>query len=101
MRIDATIGGVERISAAATLAPQQAAGVGASDFGRMLSEQIDLLSQIQNDAAQKQVEFAAGRISDVSEVVLAVQKADLALNFAVQLRNKVVEAYQEISRMQV
>ena len=45
--------------------------------------------------------LAAGQIDDLSQVVLAVQKADLALNFALQLRNKVVEAYQEITRMQV
>lgn len=99
MRIDGTVSPVERVGAAPLAAATQPAG--ASDFAKLLGEQIEQLSQIQNDAAQLQQEFAAGRISDVSEVVLAVQKADLALNFAVQLRNKVVEAYQEISRMQV
>jgi len=48
-----------------------------------------------------QQQFTAGQIDDINQVILAVQKADLALNFALALRNKVIEAYQEISRMQI
>jgi flagellar hook-basal body complex protein FliE len=57
--------------------------------------------QKQAEAEHLQQELAAGRIDDVNQVILAVQKADLALAFTLELRNKVIEAYQEISRMQL
>ena len=70
-------------------------------FVSILRGQMDELVNLQDNAAQMQQALAAGQIDDLSQVVLAVQKADLALNFALQLRNKVVEAYQEVTRMQV
>ncbi|MBN2081987.1 flagellar hook-basal body complex protein FliE [bacterium] len=71
------------------------------DFTELLKQQLDQVIDLQNEADQVQQDFAAGRIEDIEQVVLAVQKADLALNFALELRNKVIEAYQEISRMQI
>ena len=70
-------------------------------FTEVLRNQLDSMIELQNQAETMSREFAAGRIDDFESVTLAVQKADLALNFALQLRNKVIEAYQEISRMQV
>jgi flagellar hook-basal body complex protein FliE len=83
--------------------PQEAGGAteGGASFVSIMREQLDQMVEMQNNAAQLQQQLAAGQITDVNQVVLAVQKADLALNFALQLRNKVIEAYQEISRMQV
>ena len=45
--------------------------------------------------------LAAGRIEDVSQVVIAAQKADIALQLTLQMRNRAMSAYQEIMRMQV
>jgi len=70
-------------------------------FITMLREQIDQVIDIQQQAEVIQQQFTAGQIDDINQVILAVQKADLALNFALALRNKVIEAYQEISRMQI
>lgn len=44
---------------------------------------------------------ATGAMADPTEALVAVEKADLAFNTAVQVRNKLVEGWQEISRMQV
>jgi flagellar hook-basal body complex protein FliE len=70
-------------------------------FINMLREQIDEVIDIQQQAEVIQQQFTVGQIDDINQVILAVQKADLALNFALALRNKVIEAYQEISRMQI
>jgi flagellar hook-basal body complex protein FliE len=70
-------------------------------FVDMLRGQLDQVIDLQNEAEHLQQELAAGRIDDVNQVILAVQKADLALAFTLELRNKVIEAYQEISRMQL
>ena len=47
------------------------------------------------------MELAAGRITDVSEVVIASEKAGIATQLTMQVRNRAIEAYQEIMRMQV
>ena len=45
--------------------------------------------------------MAAGRVEDISQVMVASQKAEIAVQLALQLRNRAVSAYQEIMRMQV
>lgn len=105
MSIDRTISPVDRaIAAIQPVVPRPTEQQPATDglnFSQILKEQLNQLVALQDDAAQMQQALAAGQIEDLSQVVLAVQKADLALNFALTLRNKVVEAYQEITRMQV
>lgn len=100
MRIDGAISAVQGISPPKV---DSAAGTdtGQDSFAAALREQIQELSQLHEEASRMEQAFAAGQISDVNAVVLAVQKADLALNLALQLRNKVVEAYQEMTRMQI
>ena len=101
--IDRAIAGIDPLAARHKLPPAGGAeqeGGGAS-FADILRGQIDQVVNLQNEAEVLQQQLAAGQIEDVNRVVLAVQKADLALNFALQLRNKVLEAYQEIARTQV
>ncbi|MBR6710189.1 MAG: flagellar hook-basal body complex protein FliE, partial [Selenomonadaceae bacterium] len=45
--------------------------------------------------------LAAGQVEDISQVVVAGQKAEIATQLTLQLRNRAVSAYQEIMRMQV
>jgi flagellar hook-basal body complex protein FliE len=94
---------LQPIDAIVELGPQaQAQPAGdAPSFVDMLRSQLDQVIDLQNDAERMQQDLAAGRIDDINQVILAVQKADLALAFTLELRNKVVEAYQEISRMQI
>jgi flagellar hook-basal body complex protein FliE len=53
-----------------------------------------------NAADKKAQSFAAGQPMDIHEVVIATEKADLSLRFLLQIRNKLLEGYQEIMRMQ-
>lgn len=98
--IDRMIRGVEPVQAKQAQQAAQAA-VPTDGFVKELRGALDEMIELQNEAEHMQQELAAGRITDINQVVLAVQKADLALNFALELRNKVVEAYQEVSRMQL
>jgi flagellar hook-basal body complex protein FliE len=70
-------------------------------FGQALMDQLDKLNASQADAADQAQALATGQASDVTSVVMAVEKASLELQLATQIRNKGVEAYQEIFRMQV
>ena len=70
-------------------------------FGNLLAEQIGKLAEMQTEGAQQAQALATGQAQDVSEVVMAVERASLSLSMAATVRNKAVEAYQEIFRMQV
>ncbi len=78
-----------------------ASAAGGMSFGEVLEGALGKVNQLQNDAEQASVNLAAGKIQDVSEVVIATEKATVALQLTMQVRNKVVDAYQEIMRMQV
>ena len=70
-------------------------------FGEMLMDQIQGLEAMQQDANQKTLALATGQAQDVGSVVMAVERASLSIQLAAQIRNRGVEAYQEIWRLQV
>ena len=70
-------------------------------FGEYLTDALKETNALENNAAALNAALAAGEIDDVSQVVIASQKADIALNLTLQVRNRAVSAYQEIMRMQV
>jgi flagellar hook-basal body complex protein FliE len=72
-----------------------------SGFGAMFANQIGGLQQLQNDAATQGNALATGTAEDASQVVMAVERAQLAMQLASTLRDKSVEAFQEIFRTQV
>jgi flagellar hook-basal body complex protein FliE len=72
-----------------------------SGFGSMLTDAISGLNDSQNTASSDSVALATGKASDVTSVVTDVEKANLEMQLAVQVRNKAVDAYEEIMRMQI
>jgi flagellar hook-basal body complex protein FliE len=73
----------------------------AGSFGDMLTQQLVNLNNLQLNAQDQSTALATGQATDVSSVVTAVEQAALAMQLAVQVRNKAVDAYQEIMRMQI
>ena len=71
------------------------------DFGQSLKEELQRVNQLQQDAHSAIQDYAAGGDTPVHQVMLAVNKAELSLQLATQVRNKMVMAYQEVSRMQI
>lgn len=59
------------------------------------------VNSLQNNADQSIEKMVAGEITDVHQVMMAVEEANLAFNMMMEIRGKVVEAYQELMRMQV
>ena len=62
------------------------------------------LNQVETDiktANQLNTKVAVGDVQDLHQVMIATEKANIGLQLTVQMRNKIVEAYQEIMRMQV
>ena len=57
------------------------------------------IDQLQNDAQQKTAQLLQGDGQDVHSAMIAVEKAELSFQLMMQVRNKIVAAYQEVSRM--
>ncbi|AEI44345.1 flagellar hook-basal body complex protein FliE [Paenibacillus mucilaginosus] len=72
-----------------------------NQFGKFLSSAIENLNQGQANVEKLNTQFIKGDITDVHQVMIATEKASLGLELTVQVRNKMIEAYQEIMRMQV
>jgi flagellar hook-basal body complex protein FliE len=89
-----SLGGVGSVQSPST-------GSGSGGFGSALTDAISSLNQSQNTAASDSVALATGKASDVTSVVSDVEKANLEMQLAVQVRNKAVDAYEEIMRMQI
>ncbi len=88
---------------AAQLSGQAATTPGAApvSFKSLLSDALAQVNHLEKEASASVIKLAAGEPIAIDEVMLAVQKADLALQLTQQIRNKLVDAYQEVSRMQI
>lgn len=70
-------------------------------FGEYLTNALNNVSGLQQDAKVAEQKLALGEIDDIHSVIIAAEKADLALQYTLAIRNKIVDAYQEIMRMQL
>ena len=70
-------------------------------FGGMLQSSLEKLDGMLQDATDQSTALATGKTNDLTGVVVSVERAQLGLQLAVQIRNKAVDAYQELFRMQV
>jgi flagellar hook-basal body complex protein FliE len=70
-------------------------------FADTLKEAVNNVNQLHLDADLKAQQLATGKTDDIAGVMIATEKADIALRAMVQVRNKIIDAYQEIMRMQV
>jgi len=84
--------------AAALAGPSGAEKTGFKD---MLARYLDQVGDLQNEADKAVRDLAAGRTDNLHQVIVAVNEADLSFRLMMQVRNKLVEAYKEIIRMQV
>lgn len=71
------------------------------DFKSMLQQQIDEVNKLQSDANKAMENLAAGRRNDVESVIIATQKADIAFKMLLQVRNKVMDAYEEVKQVRI
>ncbi|MBU94081.1 MAG: flagellar hook-basal body complex protein FliE [Balneola sp.] len=70
-------------------------------FGDMLSNTLETLNDSLNSANEGTESFLSGETENVHEVMLKMQEAHIQFQLVTEVRNKMVEVYQEISRMQI
>ena len=68
-------------------------------FGKIIKGVFEEAVEAESEAGKAVEDFAAGNITDVHDVVMAVGKANMAIQLLVQVRNGILEAYQELSRI--
>lgn len=73
---------------------QQSAG-----FNNLVSEAMEMLSKAQNNADSAVKELASG--GDITHAIIMMEKADMSFQLMVEVRNKLLNAYDEVMRMQV
>jgi flagellar hook-basal body complex protein FliE len=79
-------------------APKESEG---PKFGEVLKDAIATVNELQRSSDQEIQKLMTGESQDLHATLIAVQKADLSFQMMMQVRNKIVQAYQEIMRMQV
>jgi len=100
MSIEA-ISALTSVAASQSAAPLSTAASPQADFGRMLGEGIAKLDTSLQAADSQLRAMAAGKDVAVHDVMLSMEQARMGLMFMVEVRNRAVEAYQELMRMQL
>lgn len=70
-------------------------------FAELLQQATTQVNQAQQEAEKAARDFALGETQSIHNTIIELERADLSLRLLTQVRNKVVEAYQEIMRMQI
>ena len=95
------ISAITTISAPGALKPPSFEAGKPGEFQKVLESTLHTLQSTQNDANQAVQSFLTGETEELHTTVLATQRAEIAFQLGLQVRNKVVQAYQEIMRMQM
>ena len=99
--LDGALGSEFKLPALDGVEPSSPGSVGGSSFGEELTNALTKLGDLHSEAAAQSQALVTGRADDVTSVAMAVERASLALQLAAQVRNKAVEAYQDLFRMQI
>jgi flagellar hook-basal body complex protein FliE len=81
--------------------PTPSGGSSSSAFSSILKDTMSSLQSTQKDADSAVQKFLTGENDDIHTTVLATQRAEMAFELGLQVRNKVVSAYQEVMKMQL
>ncbi|MFQ5543302.1 MAG: flagellar hook-basal body complex protein FliE [Nitrospiria bacterium] len=72
-----------------------------TSFTETLEASLSKVNDLQKSAGQAVSDLAAGKDAGIHETMIAVEKADVSFQLMMQVRNKILSAYEEISRMQI
>ncbi|MDP4179489.1 MAG: flagellar hook-basal body complex protein FliE [Bacillota bacterium] len=71
------------------------------NFADMLNNALNNVNDLQLQSEQLGDDLATGKTDNIHEVLIATEKADISLQLTMQIRNKLMDAYSEIMRMQI
>jgi flagellar hook-basal body complex protein FliE len=95
------VGGLGGIGGGAASSPSTASGASGTSFADLLKNSIGEVSRLQQDATQAVDDLATGKSDNMTGVMTAVEKADLAFKTLLAIRSKLMDAYDEIKSISV
>jgi len=103
MAIDPTTGRLEGIGRTADTRPppQHTEAADGEDFKKYLLDNLNKVNTMQQDAGKMVSDMVMGKEQDITKVMTAMEKASVAFDTLMAVRNKLVDSYQEILRMKV
>lgn len=70
-------------------------------FSDMFIESLKNTDRLEKESQDYSARLASGQLDNIHEAMIAAQKADISMQLILQVRNKVLDAYREITRMQI
>lgn len=102
MTIDQSLKGIYTNLSNSSLKGEDVNGKSAgTSFTDIFSKTFNEVNELSTDADRAITDFATGKNTDIHNTMIAMEKADISFQLMMQVRNKLVAAYQEIYRMQV
>lgn len=101
MALDPLTGRLENVGRAEPKAPQHTEPANGTEFKQFLLDNLNKVNTMQQDAGKMVTDLVMGNEQDITKVMTAVEKADVAFQTLMAVRNKLVESYQEILRMRI
>lgn len=71
------------------------------EFAKMLKNEIDDLNKTQEIGEAAMTDIATGQVKDLHQAAIAITKAESSMKFMLEVRNKAISAYKEITRTQI
>ncbi|MCX2682893.1 flagellar hook-basal body complex protein FliE [Campylobacter sp. MIT 21-1685] len=71
------------------------------EFAKMLKNELDDLDKTQKAGEAAMTDIATGQIKDLHQAAIAISKAETSMKFMLEVRNKAINAYKEITRTQI
>lgn len=71
------------------------------DFSKVLKESIDEVNKLQKDGDKAMSDIATGSVKDLHQAAIAIDKAEISMKLMLEVRNKALNAYKELSRTQM
>jgi flagellar hook-basal body complex protein FliE len=95
-----TLGGIPNVYVPNTASVDTGTNVGGPNFSDVLSSAVHTVNSLHDNAASQVTNMMQGGGTDINNVMIAVEKADVSFQLMMQVRNKIVSAYQDIEKMQ-
>lgn len=71
------------------------------EFASMVDKTLKMIEDTQAESDKAMTDLATGKNKNIHEAMITMEKADMSLKLGMQIRNKIIDAYKEIMRMQV
>ena len=72
-----------------------------TDFSKFLNDALSQVEALQTKADAASLQLATGKVQDISEVMVALEKANLSMSLTISVRDKMLDAYNQVMRMQM